>query len=109
LFYGSPGSRSWLGEVKISELFPEAGGEGIPADFLIVIVPVPAIITVLVVSVIPVGVAVMIVGLPLIVITVGIVTVGIVTVGIGRPYGNHNLGFGFRRNQSEKSRGDEEH
>jgi hypothetical protein len=91
-------------EVKISELFPEAGGEGIPADFLIVIVPVPAIITVLVVSVIPVGVPVMIVGLPLIVITVGIIT-----VGIGRPYGNYNLGFGFRRNQSEKSRGDEEH
>ena len=86
-------------EVKISELFPEAGVEGIPADFLIVIVPVPAIITVLVVSVIPVGVAVMIVGLPLIVIT----------VGIRRPYGNYNLGFGFRRNQSEKSRGDEEH
>jgi hypothetical protein len=92
-------------EVKISELFPEAGDEGIPADFLIVIIPVPAIITlVVVVSVIPVGVAVMIVGLPLIVITVGIVT-----VGIGRPYGNYNLGFGFRRNQSEKSRGDEEH
>jgi hypothetical protein len=67
-------------EVKISELFPEAGDEGIPADFLIVIIPVPAIITLVVV----------------------------VSV-IGRPYGNHNLGFGFRRNQSEKSRGDEEH
>jgi len=68
-------------------------------------VPVPAIITlVVVVSVIPVGVAMIIVGLPLIVITVGIIT-----VGIGRPYGNYNLGFGFRRNQSEKSGGDYEH
>ena len=94
---GVPGSQD-------QRVVPGSTGEGIPADFLIVIVPVPAIITVLVVSVIPVGVAVMIVGLPLIVITVGIVT-----VGIGRPYGNHNLGFGFRRNQSEKSRGDEEH
>jgi predicted RND superfamily exporter protein len=85
-------------------LFPE-GAKGMPADFLIVIVPVPAIITlVVVVSVIAVGVAVMIVGLPLIVITVGIIT-----VGIGWPYGNHNLRFGFRRNQSEKSRGDQEH
>ena len=50
---------------------------------------------VVVVSVIPVGVAMTIVGLPLIVITVGIIT-----VRIGRPYGNYNLSFGFRRNQS---------
>ena len=64
--------------------------------------PVPAIITLVVVSVIPVGVAMIIGGLPLIVITVGIIT-----VGIGRPYGNYNLGFGFCGNQSEKSRADQ--
>jgi len=56
---------------------------------------VPAIITlIVVVAVIPVGVAMIIVGLTLIVVTIG-----------SRPYGNYNLGFGSRRNQSEKSGG----
>jgi hypothetical protein len=93
-----------LGAVKISELFPEAGekasagaDETSTANFLIIIIPVPAIITLnVVISVIPVIGAMIIAGLILIVIT----------VGRRRPHGNYHLGFRFRRNQSDKSGGD---
>jgi hypothetical protein len=60
---------------------------------------VRAIITlIVVVGLIPVGVMTIIIGLTLIVIAVGIVA-----VGIPWPYGNGNLSFRLRRNQSYKS------
>jgi hypothetical protein len=60
---------------------------------------VRAIITlIVVVGVIPVGVMTIIIGLTLIVIAVGIIA-----VGIPWPYGNGNLSFRLRRNQSYKS------
>ena len=56
-----------------------------------------AIVTLIVtVRVIPVGVMTIIVGLTLIVIALGIIV-----VGIPWPYGNDNLSFRLRRNQSE--------
>ena len=67
---------------------------------LVIIIPlVRAIITLIVaVGVIPVGVMTIIIGLILIVIAVGIMA-----VGIAWPYGNGNLSFRLRRNQSDKS------
>ena len=67
---------------------------------LVIIIPlVRAIITLIVaVGVIPVGVMTIIIGLTLIVIAVGIIA-----VGIPWPYGNGNLRFRLRRNQSDKS------
>jgi hypothetical protein len=60
---------------------------------------VRAIVTLIVtVGVIPVGVMTIIIGLTLIVIAVGIIA-----VGIPWPYGNDNLSFRLRRNQSDKS------
>ena len=72
---------------------------------LVIIMPlVRTIITLIVlVVVISVGVATIIIGLTLIVIAVGIIAVGIIAVGIPWPYGNGNLSFRFRRNQSDKS------
>jgi hypothetical protein len=76
--------------------------------FLIIIVPtVRAIITLIVeVGVIPVGVLTIIIGLALIVITVGrpIIRSTLIVSAIGIPwsYGNGNLGFRFRRNQSDE-------
>ena len=67
---------------------------------LVIIIPlVRAIITLIVaVGIIPVGVMTIIIGLILIVIAVGIIA-----VGIAWPYGNDNLSFRLRRNQSDKS------
>ena len=72
---------------------------------LVIIIPlVRAIITlIVVVGVIPVDVMTIIIGLTLIVIAVGIIAVGIIAVGIPWPYGNGNLSFRLRRNQSNKS------
>jgi hypothetical protein len=84
------------------------GTELFTDGFLIIIVPtVRAIITLIVaVGLITVGVLTIIVGLALIVITVGrpIIrsTLIIATVGIPWSYGNCNLGFRFRRNQSDE-------
>ena len=69
---------------------------------LIIIVPtVRAIITI-----IPVGVMTIVIGWTLTVISIGrpIIrsTLIVATVGIPWSYGNCNLGFRFRRNQSEK-------
>jgi hypothetical protein len=75
---------------------------------LIIIVPtVRAIITLIVAGgIIPVGVMTIVIGLKLIVIAIGrpIIrsTLIVATVGIPWSYGNCNLGFTFRRNQSEK-------
>src|ERR1700751_3589156 len=55
------------------------------------------------VGVIPVGVMTMIIGLTLIVIAVGIIS-----VRIRWPYGNGNLSFRLRRNQSDKSNDSED-
>ena len=68
---------------------------------------VRAIITlIVVVGVIPVGVFTIIIGLTLIVITVGRPIIRstriVATVGIPWSYGNGNLGFRFRRNQSDE-------
>ena len=75
---------------------------------LIIVVPTVRAIIALIVAVglITVGVLTIIVGLALIVITVGrpIIrsTLIIATVGIPWSYGNCNLGFRFRRNQSDE-------
>jgi len=68
---------------------------------------VRAIITLIVaVSVIPVGVLTIIIGLTLIVITVrrSIIRSTLIVAAVGIPwsYGNGNLGFRFRRNQSDE-------
>jgi hypothetical protein len=68
---------------------------------------VRAIITLIVaVGVIPVGVMTIIIGLTLIVIAIGrpVIrsTLIVATIGIPWSYGNGNLGFRFRRNQSEE-------